>query len=59
VLSADERGIVVACGEGALRLEELQLEGKKRMDARAFLAGHPLSPGARFASRQELLGSEK
>jgi methionyl-tRNA formyltransferase len=58
VLAADERGIVVACAPGALLLSELQLEGKKRMDAAAFLAGHPLAPGARFASRAELLGSE-
>jgi methionyl-tRNA formyltransferase len=58
VLSADEHGIVVACGQGALRLEELQLEGKKRMDAAAFLAGHPLAPGARFAARAELVENE-
>lgn len=55
VLSAGERGIVVACAPGAVRLEELQLEGKKRMDAAAFLAGHPLAPGARFAPRAELV----
>jgi methionyl-tRNA formyltransferase len=58
VLSADERGIVVACAPGTLRLEELQLEGKKRMDAAAFLAGHPLAPGARFAARAELMESK-
>jgi methionyl-tRNA formyltransferase len=49
VLAAAADGIVVACGEGALRLEELQLDGKKRVSAQAFLAGHPLAPGATFS----------
>ncbi|HEX5655609.1 MAG TPA: methionyl-tRNA formyltransferase [Polyangiales bacterium] len=48
VLQADADGIVVACGEGAVRIEELQLEGKKRVSAQAFLAGHPLAAGASF-----------
>ena len=49
VLASANDGIVVACGAGALRLEELQLDGKKRVSAQAFLAGHPLAPGARFS----------
>jgi methionyl-tRNA formyltransferase len=57
VLSAAADGIVVACGSGAVRLVELQLEGKRRMDAAAFLAGHPLKPGARFAAHGELIGA--
>jgi methionyl-tRNA formyltransferase len=48
VLSTSSDGIVVACGDGAVRIEELQLDGKKRVSAAAFLAGHPLSSGARF-----------
>lgn len=40
VLSADaQRGIVVACGEGALRLTELQKPGGKRLAAAEFLKG--------------------
>jgi methionyl-tRNA formyltransferase len=40
VLSADaQRGIVVACGEGALRLTELQKPGGKRLAAGEFLKG--------------------
>ncbi|MDF2182499.1 methionyl-tRNA formyltransferase [Neptuniibacter sp. CAU 1671] len=31
ILAADKSGIVVACGEGALRLQQLQLPGKKPM----------------------------
>jgi methionyl-tRNA formyltransferase len=45
VLSADKTGIVVACGGNALRILELQPEGKRRMTAQEFLAGHPLKPG--------------
>lgn len=41
-------GILVACGEGALRLTELQKPGGRRLAARDFLAGHPLPPGDRF-----------
>ena len=31
----------VACGSGNLRIYELQLEGKKRMDTKSFLLGNP------------------
>jgi len=48
VVRADARGIVVACGEGALAVRELQRAGGKRMSAAAFLAGHRLAPNARF-----------
>jgi methionyl-tRNA formyltransferase len=42
VLSADVQGIVVACGEGALRLTELQKPGGKRLAAGEFLKGFSL-----------------
>ena len=48
VLSAGEGGVVVACGEGALRLTELQRAGGKRLPAAAFLQGKPLVAGMRF-----------
>jgi methionyl-tRNA formyltransferase len=48
VLPDDQHGIVVACGESAVRIVELQREGGRRLPARAFLAGHPLKPGTRF-----------
>ncbi len=38
-------GFVVACGEGALRLEEIQLTGGKRMKCSDFLRGHPVTQG--------------
>jgi len=49
VLDAGER-LVVACGEGALALAELQPAGSKRMTAAAFLAGRRLAPGARLGA---------
>lgn len=35
----------VACGEGSIQILELQLEGKKRMDASSFLIGRRLEIG--------------
>jgi methionyl-tRNA formyltransferase len=43
VLAADAGGIVVACGEGALRLQQLQKPGGKRLAAAEFLKGFPLA----------------
>ena len=43
VVAASKDGLVVACGEGALRLVEVQLEGSRRVPAAAFLAGHPVT----------------
>jgi methionyl-tRNA formyltransferase len=44
VLAADAAGIVVACGEGALRLTELQKPGGRRVTAADFLHGTVLQP---------------
>lgn len=49
VLSANKDGIVVACGEGALRLCELQKAGGKRLVAGQFLAGTPIAVGSVFS----------
>jgi methionyl-tRNA formyltransferase len=49
VVAAGAEGISVACGDGgALRLEELQRAGGRRLPAAAFLRGFPLAPGDRF-----------
>jgi len=45
VLRADADQLVVACGEGALALLEIQPAGSKRMPAAAFLAGRSFAPG--------------
>ena len=48
VLQAEADRLVVACGSGALVLQEIQPAGGKRMSAAAFLAGRPLPAGTRF-----------
>jgi methionyl-tRNA formyltransferase len=46
IIAAGKDGIDVACGSGCLRIEELQLEGRKRLSAADFLAGYRLEPGS-------------
>jgi methionyl-tRNA formyltransferase len=41
-------GVLVACGEGALRLTQLQKPGGKRLPVREFLAGSTLAVGQHF-----------
>jgi methionyl-tRNA formyltransferase len=40
VLAAGREGLVVACGDGAIALAEVQAPGRKRMAVAAFVAGH-------------------
>ncbi|MDO4249591.1 MAG: methionyl-tRNA formyltransferase [Neisseria sp.] len=46
VLSFDAEGLVVACGEQALRITELQPAGSKRMNITAFAAGRQIEAGS-------------
>lgn len=48
VLAVEAAAIVVACGEGALAVTELQRPGGKRLAAADFLRGFPLRAGARL-----------
>ena len=49
VLEADpKKGLTVACGEGALKLTEIQLVGGKRMKATDFLRGHAIEVGTKL-----------
>jgi len=48
VLAVDRSGVLVACGEGALYLSELQKAGGKRLSAAQFLSGTPVQPGSAF-----------
>lgn len=49
VLEADpKKGLTVACGEGALKLTEIQLVGGKRMKATDFLRGHAIQVGTKL-----------
>jgi methionyl-tRNA formyltransferase len=39
----EKRRLYVACGDGALEVLEVQLEGRKKITAEAFLNGQHLS----------------
>ena len=45
VLAAETGRLVVACGQGALEVLELQQAGGRRISARHFLQRHPVHPG--------------
>ena len=45
VIDIDKESFTIACGEGAIEVLEVQLEGKKRMSAGDFLKGSTLNIG--------------
>ena len=48
-IKEDKNAIYVACGDGMLiEVLSLQLEGGKRLEAKQFLAGHPVTQDSRF-----------
>jgi methionyl-tRNA formyltransferase len=50
VLEAQGDRLMVATGGGALDLLDVQVEGKRKMTAREFLAGHAVAVGDRFTA---------
>lgn len=50
IISADASGIVVACGQQALKLTVIQREGKRRMSCAQFMTGNHLAPGQSLIS---------
>ncbi len=50
VLCADSRGLVVACGEGAVKVMELQKAGARRMDTLTFLSGLKIPAGTQLGN---------
>ncbi|MDO4997127.1 MAG: methionyl-tRNA formyltransferase [Neisseria sp.] len=48
ILAANADGILIACGENAIRITELQAAGSKRMSAAAFVAGNKINIGERL-----------
>ena len=50
VTALDPEGILVACAEGTLEIQELQESGRKRVDARAFISGRGVAIGDRFST---------
>lgn len=45
IIAVDKKSFTVRCGNGALEILNLQLEGKKRMDTSAFLLGYKIEVG--------------
>lgn len=45
IIAVDKESFTVRCGTGGLRVLNLQLEGKKRMDTKAFLLGYKMQTG--------------
>ncbi|MDO5416726.1 MAG: methionyl-tRNA formyltransferase [Lachnospiraceae bacterium] len=52
VVKASQGEFLVKTGKGTLKIESLQLEGKKRMDTDAFLRGYAVEAGTVFERRQ-------
>jgi methionyl-tRNA formyltransferase len=53
VIAVDKKSFTVRCGKGALRILNLQLEGKKRMDTAAFLLGYDIHKGMILGENQD------
>lgn len=51
ILKTGKSGIEAATADGSIIIEELQLEGKKRLKAAEFLAGYRVDPGNFFESQ--------
>lgn len=45
VISADERGIKIACGGRAILVTEIQVPGKKRVEVKEYLKGNRIAAG--------------
>ncbi|MDD5166210.1 MAG: methionyl-tRNA formyltransferase [Candidatus Omnitrophica bacterium] len=48
IIKVEKDGILVATGEDCLKIEELQIEGKRRMLAGEFILGHKVCVGDRL-----------
>ena len=53
VISVDKNVFTIACGQKSLEINELQLEGKKRMAAGDFLRGYKLEVGSRLLNGRD------
>ena len=49
VIAVDQDSFTVQTGQDALRILEVQLQGKKRMPVKAFLLGNSVEPGMLFS----------
>ena len=59
VVSSDKHHVIVSAGQGAVRLETVQKDGKKRMKIRDFVAGNQITTGSVFEYRKMPLSESK
>lgn len=52
IVSTDKKGIHVKCKKGMLVLREVQMEGKKRMQADTFLRGYQIQTGTKLTKHK-------
>ena len=45
IIAADDSGLTVACGDGAVKIENVKFEGKGRMTVKDYLRGHKIEKG--------------
>lgn len=45
VLSADKNGLVISCGDGAVLIKNIKIEGKNKMSVEEYLRGHNIEKG--------------
>jgi methionyl-tRNA formyltransferase len=50
VIDVDAEGVLIACGDGAVRVREVQPPGKRRMSAGEWVRGRGVAVGDRFGS---------
>ncbi|HEX9060829.1 MAG TPA: methionyl-tRNA formyltransferase [Clostridia bacterium] len=48
IINVDDEGILVACGNGILRISELQFDSSKRMSVQSYLRGHTIDKGEKL-----------
>lgn len=53
ITAVHKDSIDVSCGEGTLRIYEIQMEGKKRMSVKDFMLGHAFAEGVCFTRSKE------
>ena len=58
VLHISKKGIVVATGYGNLLIEELQIEGKKKITVQEFLSGYKISVGEILGAKNSCTSKE-
>lgn len=52
ILRADKSGLLISTSENCLLIREIQPDGKKRMEAGAYINGHPIPKGSCFTTQQ-------